>query len=514
MSSRRELPNTTTAGWRYRRWIRNVLVVLPFFVLLASFLVNLIWVGVVLFLALTPLSLAARNGRTFLYMEAVAAWLSLKLSRRGGRLAKTSVKAVLYEDDRDDISRTGASPVRVNFLSLDSGPYERGRDYVTEVQTPDNGLHTMYVLFDHMGKLVVGNRQDLADQQQAFGEILRLLANNYGPGLHVRLFSIPARYDFVSQLQWTMSSWVDEDYPNKAMLERNNLEAFDAITKDSISFLTGVSISTRRPKGWNKIEPDQIRVRDIVQSDCYRLSETLIQLLEQFGATNVRRPNPYEMTVLLRGSLDVTLQDELYRARYEDEAKLSHDDFKMLDDSMTLQLGVFPFEDEFVLKHDYLRVSERTYSRTYHVPAFMQDTVEADTLQHLYDQATAIGATVTVGYRVANAREEQKHHNFRRREMRRKQLSRQEKGEFETAKDRAETERVLAEEERLYETGGDTVHIIMLLSISATSLDDLEEASEELRLLFQQSLLELEAVRGTAAQIVAKMEAIGIPAAF
>lgn len=503
------LPTHTSANWRYRPRNRGTIGV----VTAVTFLMTLLWQP---FLALAILALGgvltlpATNGRTYVYSVVSRIWPNRRLRRRRGRYQPKLVRDIIYSDDEDD-HVVPTNPVQVNFLPMD----DKGREYLTEVHTRDNGLHTLYVLYDTLGEAHTGDPEDLLDRARTFTDLTQVLATNYGPGLRVSMFKVAMPHDPTGEMGWFEKNRYIPKEPDLTV-ERSQLNFQEAIASqenNGNNFLCGFAVTVVRPKEWSGLQPHNLRTPDIIRSQGYKLTRQLIEMLQDAGASNVRRPDPYETAILLRGTLDPMSLPRLYRAWREDRRRFDLHQIDTLLESMVLAEGPIQDGHQFVGKLNYLRVCDSTYTRVWHAPDFDRRLVDPDFMPWLSDLPPHLRAGITLVYRVGDPKFQERvmKHRFNvedARSWRRKREDRPAR-----AKELEQEALVREEDEVLHSSGGIALRLRLLVHISAESKAELEELSLDLEKIFNGVQMPLSVINGDTAQYQARIETLGIPAA-
>ena len=504
------LPAHTTQGWRYRPRFRGWIGAATLFLFLVLFPANqpvallVLAIGVLLVIPST-------NGRTFMYTELVTAWFNARLRGRKGRLGSVRVDHVLYSDD-DYLDRIKTSPIEVNFLPMDNV----GEEFLTEVYTPDNNRHTLYVLFDSWGNAHINDAEAMLDQTESFGQACRNLAASYGPDLRASMFKFTVPHDPTRELAYFEANRYhpapdEEGAEHVAWLQEDFKEAIRLQEDFAVDYICGISVTVVRPKEWSRLKPQNLRTANIVASMGYQLTEQLIAYLRTHGAANVRRLDPYESAILFRGTLDPESLPDMYRRWHEDRRRFGTHGFRTLEDSMVLANGAFPKPQEFVVKRDYLRVADRSYHRTFYSPEFTRRRVEVGAMQRLFELSPDLMAGITLTYRTGDPKFEQKVMKYRLNEADVKRYRRETKQKRTRASEEDYEVQLREEDYALYFSGGDTLHLHLLATHPGRELEQLDWRSEGLKRHFTGTTVPMEAVRGEAVEFQVLMEAHGIP---
>jgi len=510
---RQSLPTHTTQGWRYRPRARGQIAVVTVVAAAVALATNPLLSLLILLIGLA-LVMPAINGRTFMYTELVVTWFNARLRGERGRLGSVRVESLLYSDD-DYLERVQTAPVEVNFLPMDNV----GEQYLTEVHTPDNGRHTLYVLFDSWGAADVNDGEAMLDQVDAFGQACRNLAARYGTDLRVSMSRFTVPHDSTRQLAYFEANRylpAGEEEPGAKHLEslhRDFQEAIELQATYAVDYISSISLTTVRPREWNKLKPQHLRTEDIVGSVGYELTDVLMTYLKTHGAANVRRPDPYESTILLRGTLDSESLPELYEKWEVDRRRYGTHQFRTLEDSLVMAQGPFPQAHEFVAKRDYLRVADNSYTRTFHCPAFGQRSLDPGSIQQLFHLSPELMAGITLTYRVGDSKFEERVMKHRLNVVETKRHRRELKGHTARAKEEDLEVQLREQDMDLYFSGGDTLHLHLLATVNAAELPQLEWRSKELIKHFTGTATPMDVVKGETAQFQARLETLGIPAA-
>lgn len=500
-----QLPARRRSGIMYARRSRMAWIFGSIVSLLIAVPLGMIVLGLIVASACALLSLPAVNARIYNFQLVTEAWLNRRLRRRHGALGPTKVSEILF-DDEGKLSKIDSGKIAINFLPLDND----GQQYLSEVRIPDKGLHSFTILIDSWGEAAASDPQALQDHLEQFGAVQELLAARYGVGFRLSLFFVRVPADPTESMDWFEQHKVESDDQAVRELQANIEEAMSAIIEVSGSFLCGISLSMPRPKEWSRYKPERMPLEMILESNGWRFSQMLIDGLTDIGVHGARRPDPYETAILYRGSLDMMNLASLYRDWYMDRRFVGSRGFDTLKDSMVLAGGALPYPHEVVAKRNYLMVGD-TYTKTMFVPSFKRRQVPAGYIQQLFQLPSELWAGITLLYETTDASNERLRSRLEIRSVGAKQRRRQRQGVQDRAEHADEEARIAEYDEALYFSGADTVDLHLLATVSASSPDELQRASDTLTNHFRSSVLPLRPIRGDVAQWEARLAALGLP---
>lgn len=501
------MPWLTNGGWTY--WpLTRVLIASSFgAAFIASMPLGLWWLGAICALIGFVLIAPAPTNRQYVYQFIRELWANRREKRRErkrGPYRSRELREVLFETDDERQERQRLDPVQPQFIPLAGG----ARGYLAEISTPLNGRHTMFAVADSHGEAVASDPEQLVVVGDAFAGVLKEATAEYGPGLYGSLFFQRVPTDIEDALAYFDRQRFQSDGEAVLKLQQTYSEALAHQIDSSGGFYSGIGISVPRPRSWNKAKSlDQLADDDIRKAAGYKLTELLVNRLDAIGVKGARRPNPYETVLLLRAGLDVADIEHMYADWYVDRVNEREGHLKSFSDSLVMQSG--PLPDDWAAAPTYLRVGG-SYHRTFFVPGYPNQQVPAGLMQHLYNAPYDIWYGVSEVYETIDATGEKRRMKLRQLEQDAKRIDRQARG-ASTRPEQQEEEALTHEaDSQLHFSRGGAIKKNLLASVSAMSLQGLQESEAQLRKMFRGVDLSLQTVKGRSLQVPVKLAMLGI----
>lgn len=501
------MPWVTNSGWTY--WPLSRIAVLGSFViaLVISLPLGFWWLGMISLLVGVGLVSPAPTNRQYVYQfigEIYYNWREKRREKRRGPYRSRELKEVLFETDDQRTKRKAVEPVQPQFVPLQGG----ARGYLTEVSTPGNGRHTLFTLADSHGEAVASNPEQLVVAADQFSGVLKGAAREYGVGLYASLFFMRVPTDVEDALSYFERQRFDSDDNAVQALQASYSQALAQQIDSTGGFFSGIGISVPRPRSWNKAKSlDQLTDEEIRKAIGYRVSDLLASRLDAIGVSGVRRPTPYEATMLLRAGLDVAEIERMYIDWFVDRRNEREGKLKDFSDSLVMQSG--PIPDDWSVAHNYLRVGS-TYHRMFFVPGYADRHVPAGLMQHLYNAPQDIWYGISEVYETISASGEQRRMKYRRLKQDADRAGRAQRGASARVEQREEESLTDEAESLLFYSRGEAIKKNLLASVSATSLQGLAESEVALRNMFRDVNLAIQPVNGRSLQIPVKLAMLGI----
>lgn len=504
------LPTSTNNGWM--NWpTPRLIIALGFglFILISLGLMaagarNLVLVGVTLVATLIGFFLISPFGLFYGY-ELTGIWRTNRKQKKRVPFRTRTLTEVLNEPDDDgELTKERVERIEPNLIPLAEGR----RGIYTEIRTPENRRHTLFTIGRGIGGAIRESQAQSLAVSNGLAAVLKEVSDQHGVGLQAALYMLQVPPNFTNAHAYYNGRKFDSTNPAVLALQQSYESSLTRIQLKTGDLHTGIAISVPRPLEWSK---KGITDRAVYESIGYQVTEVLRQRLNMAMAYDIRRPNPFEVTMTVRGMLDPLGLDNLYLDWHHDKQLMDeHGNMPDFNDSLVMRSGILP--EGWVRGHSYLRVGD-TLSRTFYVPKFERSRVPAGLLNTLYNPSTNFMYGVSLVYTVVSATAESRRMALRRARQDSKRLERSGRGASMSAKERAEMKDLDSTEDFFYASRGLGVNMKLLAFTVGGNWDELASNEGRLRNMFRSNGvgLPLNPVMGRSLQIPFRAAMFGVP---
>lgn len=514
------MPISSNTGWLY--WPLGRLIVLGSFLLpiALSLIVNLGWLGLIMGAIGLVLIWPFPSKHGYGYQALHVALLSRKERRRRKRLGSyrtPALKEVLVHSDTGKASHKPVEFVQPQIIPLEGG----SAGFLTEIYTPANNRHTFYAMGEGQGELVASDPDQILVHSSAFARTMANLSDDYGTDLYGALIFTRVPYNledavhFLRGMDASREQAAPEPQSQRLLaqlrkqreLQQDNFRAMEQQADNATDFVSAIGLSVGRPRSWSKYPLDQIPAKEIRDAIGYKLIDQLNNDLASRGVKHIRRATPYDVSLLLKASLDLTELDSLYADWFTDKMNERSGLLKSFSDSLVMSSGFLP--QDWSPSHTYLRIGD-SYHRMFIVPGFPYREVPAGLLQYLFNAPEDIWYGISTVYKTIPIERERRRVKLKRSDQDSKRHDRYQRGSSASAEEEDEAFVVDSMDQRLYNSTSEAVQMNMLATVTAGSVDELNEASEKLKRMFRRVHLPLTPIKGEARQVPFRLASLGI----